>query len=54
MAIARIVHHYDDETCTDLSFEVDASYPDACAEAVARVLDLWRVTCAASDEDAEG
>jgi hypothetical protein len=50
MATARIVHHYPDGSSDAFSFRIDSSYPDACAEAVARTLDLFRAVCQDDDE----
>lgn len=52
MAVARIVHQYDDGSACELSVEVDECYPDAVDEACARVMDLWREVIAV-DEDTE-
>lgn len=51
MAVARIVHQYDDGSACELTVEVDESYPDAVDEACARVMDLWREVVAVDDGD---
>lgn len=51
MARAKIQHRWPDGTTTTVTIKAKASYPDACAEATARVLDLYRATCAADVED---
>jgi hypothetical protein len=51
MARASIIHRYPDGSSDKCSFEIDSSYPDACAEAVARVVDLFRAAC--QDDEAE-
>lgn len=50
MARALIVHTFADGSKTHCEIQIKASYPDAMSEAVARVRDLWRETCAADDE----
>ncbi len=44
MAIARIVHHYDDGSLVRFSFQVDNEHPDALDQAVTRVLAMYRET----------
>ena len=50
MARVRIHHWFEDGTHTQVEVKVDSNYPDAMAEAVARVRDLWREVCADGDE----
>lgn len=48
---ARITHSWPDGGETEIEVGTDApAYPDAAAECVARVIDLWRATCATEDE----
>ena len=42
MAVARITQHFSDDVDLMVEVEVDECFPDAVAECVARVLDLWR------------
>lgn len=51
MATAKIVHRYSDGSSDEVVFQLDASYPDACAEAVARVTDLFRAVCEDTEDD---
>jgi hypothetical protein len=51
---ARIVHTYPDGSTTRLEIgHSGPTYPDAAAECVARVLDMWREVCV-EDRPAEG
>lgn len=49
---ARIRHEYADGATTELEVGTDSpAYPDAAAECVARVLDMWRAACCEGGDD---
>jgi hypothetical protein len=49
---ARIRHEWTDGQITELEVGSDiGAYPDQAAECVARVLDMWRVTCANESDE---
>lgn len=51
MAWARITHRWPDGSETQVEVGTDtAGYPDVMRELVARVSDLWGVTCQGEDE----
>lgn len=49
---ARITHTWENGSETELEVGTDSpAYPDAAAECVARVLDLYRATCQGESDE---
>jgi hypothetical protein len=45
MATASIRHEWADGSATEMFVDLDENFPDAAAEVVARVIDLYRAAC---------